>query len=194
MFSFISASFAILLAASQVAAVPSGSSPSVAKRITGCDGLGSGTVNTLFTFRLTASGGTNKGEDLVLVDSGENVGDADIFVLATRNTVPTPFVPTFSLNNAVLTPDGTNQVDLAVAAGELPGFAANHGEGGHIYCAAPVGGNFVLAVNGDKSSFALCFANESPNPRRFVVYKPDSNHPAYNSKTCQSVQLNIVDV
>lgn len=112
----------------------------------------------------------------------------------------------------MLTPDGTNQVDLAVAAGELPGFAANHGEGGHIYCAAvcsllsyhligtdicclqPVGGNFVLAVNGDKSSFALCFANESPNPRRFVVYKPDSNHPAYNSKTCQSVQLNIVDV
>lgn len=86
MFSFISASFAILLAASQVAAVPSGSSPSVAKRITGCDGLGSGTVNTLFTFRLTASGGTNKGEDLVLVDSGENVGDADIFVLAVRQT------------------------------------------------------------------------------------------------------------
>lgn len=43
-------------------------------------------------------------------------------------------VPTFSLDTGALIPEFLGFVDLAVNAGELPGFAS-HGEGNHIYCA-----------------------------------------------------------
>lgn len=54
---------------------------------------------------------------------------------------PPPNIPTFSLKDGALLPDNSDLVDLPVGAGELPGFAANHGEGNHIYCAVvgPVG-------------------------------------------------------
>ena len=75
-----SITLALLAAASQVAAVPA---ESLQKRGPGCDGLPGG-LSDLSHFRLSASGGSNKGEDLVLFDSGNKVGDANIFVLAVR--------------------------------------------------------------------------------------------------------------
>ncbi|CAL1702371.1 unnamed protein product [Somion occarium] len=186
-------SFSVLLAASQVSAIPTGSSLTVAKRSPGCDGLGSGTIDKLSGFILVADDGNGHTDELILVDSDNKVGEATIAVLATFSTVPSAiFVPTFSLDTGVLTPDGGVEVDLAVAAGDLPGFAATNGEGGHIYCAAPGSTNIpVLAVNGDKDSFYLCLSDDS-NPVNLLVYKPDDVHTSYDSTTCKSVDVNVV--
>ena len=80
-----SITLALLAATSQVAAVPA---ESLQKRGPGCDGLPGG-LSDLSHFRLSASGGSNKGEDLVLFDSGNKVGDANIFVLAVRTRLRT---------------------------------------------------------------------------------------------------------
>ena len=79
------ATLALLAATSQVAAVPA---ESLQKRGPGCDGLPGG-LSDLSHFRLFASRGINSGEDLVLFDSGNKVGDANIFVLAVRTQLRT---------------------------------------------------------------------------------------------------------
>ncbi|KAK7696392.1 hypothetical protein QCA50_001046 [Cerrena zonata] len=187
-FSLIPVILSLLIATSHVGAKAATSRLSVTKRGPGCDGLGEGALSDLSSFSLSVPGGTRT-YSLVFRDSGKKVGDAIIYALAVRTG--SEAIPTFSLGTGALLADGTDRIDIAIGAGEMPGFASNYGEGNHIYCAVPAGTGYALVVNSDRNGFSLCTGTAIP--RRFIVYRPSGDHPdVYDVATCRPIEVNIV--
>ncbi|KAI0937444.1 hypothetical protein AcV5_005351 [Taiwanofungus camphoratus] len=108
--------------------------------------------------------------------------------------------PTFSLNNGALIPNADNPkvqaVDDAPIDGAMIRFTgSNDGSplkaGAQVYCVSLLS-NYdypVLAVNGDLSSFSICYEPEGPLLQYNVIYKATSGSSSYDYSTCYPVQL-----
>ncbi|KAI0962655.1 hypothetical protein AcV7_001450 [Taiwanofungus camphoratus] len=169
----------------------------------GCTGLTSPS-NALGSFTITAINTTlpnanSTGVPLVLAERADADG-YQYYSLATYASAGYNDFPTFSLNNGALIPNADNPkvqaVDDAPIDGAMIRFTgSNDGSplkaGAQVYCVSLLS-NYdypVLAVNGDLSSFSICYEPEGPLLQYNVIYKATSGSSSYDYSTCYPVQL-----